>query len=95
VAEMKNTNQNLVSLYEKYMMAVGILGQAVFFLQAFTIWSEKSARDVSFWGFLSGFISVASWMCYGLLKNDRPLIIANVVALVGASLVLIGICAYG
>ena len=80
--------------YEKYMYIVGILGQMVFYAQAYTIFYNKSAVDVSLLGFFTGFISVASWLFYGVLIKNRPLIIANIVATIGAVLVLIGIFLY-
>jgi MtN3 and saliva related transmembrane protein len=81
--------------YEKYMMLVGVLGQSVFYVQAFHIFHHESASDVSFLAFSLGLISVASWFIYGVLLKNSVLIIANAVAIVGASSVLIAILMYG
>jgi MtN3 and saliva related transmembrane protein len=81
--------------YQYYMVIIGVVGQMVFYAQAYKIFVSKSARDVSLLGFTFGFISVASWLVYGLIKRDQPLIIANSVAVVGAMAVLVGIGIYG
>jgi MtN3 and saliva related transmembrane protein len=83
------------SWYQYYMVTVGVVGQMVFYAQAYEIFASSSARDVSLLGFTFGFISVSSWLVYGLIKRDQPLIIANIVAVVGALAVLIGIGMYG
>jgi MtN3 and saliva related transmembrane protein len=76
------------------MYVIGIVGQLVFYSQAFTIFYNKSAVDVSLLGFFMGFVSVSSWLFYGILLKNRPLIIANTVATIGAALVLLGIFLY-
>jgi MtN3 and saliva related transmembrane protein len=81
--------------YQYYMVVIGVVGQMVFYAQAWKIFASSSARDVSLLGFIFGFISVASWLVYGLIKRDQPLIIANSVAVLGAMAVLIGIGMYG
>lgn len=81
--------------YKYYMSIIGVVGQMVFFAQAYKIFSSKSAHDVSSIGFAFGLISVWSWLVYGLIRRDPPLIIANVVAVIGATAVLIGIGMYG
>lgn len=91
---MENKLKSFKHYYEKYMYIVGVLGQMVFYAQAYRIFCNQSALDVSVLGFSAGFISVASWLLYGILIKDRPLIIANTVATIGAALVLIGIFLY-
>ncbi len=81
-------------IFDSYMVIVGILGQLVFYAQAYKIFTTQSAGDVSSVGFSIGLISVASWLAYGIVIKSRPLIIGNIVAVLGASLVLIGISLY-
>ncbi len=81
--------------YSRYMIFIGTFGQFVFYSQFYTIIQNKSAQDVSLFGFTCGFVSVASWLIYGLLLHDKPLIIANLVATIGALLVIIAILMYG
>lgn len=82
-------------IYEKYMMFMGVAGQLVFYLQFYKIISDQSAKDVSLPAFLFGLISVTSWLVYGVILKNRPLIIANAVAVVGAAAVVIAILIYG
>lgn len=82
-------------LYKKYMIVVGVLGQLVFYSQFYNIVTNKSAQDVSLLGFIAGFISVSSWLIYGLMVKDKPLIIANSVATFGAGLTVSAILYYG
>lgn len=76
------------------MTVVGVLGQLLFYSEFVTILNNQSARDVSLFGFVCGFISVSSWFVYGLLLKDKPLIITGVVATIGATLTIIAILIY-
>lgn len=90
ISEIRDKSKFL-GYYKKYMLIVGILGQLLFYSQGFKIFVTKSANDVSLAGFLFGFVSVSSWMTYGFLIKDRPLIVANVFAVIGALFVIAGI----
>lgn len=81
--------------YRKYMLIVGTLGQLLFFTQAIKIFVTRSANDVSLIGFSCGLVSVTSWMIYGFLIKDKPLIVSNIVAMIGALLVIAGILIFG
>jgi len=82
-------------LFEKYMYVVGSASSLVFFLQAYKIFIDKSAIDVSLAAFLVGLISVISWLIYGIMLKNKVLIVANTLAVVGASCAVIGIVMYG
>ncbi len=81
-------------IYEGYMYVIGILGQLVFYLQAFKIFMDQSAKDVSLAAFLFGLLSVTSWLIYGLIIKNKVLVLANVIASIGALAVVIGILKY-
>ena len=81
-------------LYKKYMILIGIFGQFVFYGQFYQIMSHRSAHDVSLMGFIAGLLSVSSWLLYGVMQKDKPLIIANAVATLGAGLTVIAILIY-
>lgn len=76
------------------MLVMGCLGQLLYYMQAYKIFSDKSAMDVSLGGFLFGLVSVSSWLIYGLLIKDRVLIISNIVAVIGALFTVVGILIY-
>ena len=81
--------------FEKYMMAMGVVGQLLFYVQGVKIFINKSAADVSLFGFMLGLISVSSWLIYGLLIKNKVLVLANAFAVVGALLVIVGILIHG
>ena len=87
--------KKLFRYYEWYMMAMGIIGQILYYAQAVKIFYTQAAKDVPLLGFLLGFVAVSSWLLYGVLIKNRPLIYANAVAVIGAFLVLVGILMYG
>lgn len=84
----------LYKFYENYMIVVGSLSSMVFYLQAYEIAKNKSANDVSLVAFICGLISVASWLIYGVILKNKPLIASNALAVVGASLAVILIILY-
>ncbi len=90
---MKPSNY-IMNLYTKYMLVIGVVGNLAFYLQAYVIFSNKSAFNISVYGFIISLISVTSWFVYGLLKRDRVLIFSNIIAIVGALSVLLGVWIY-
>jgi MtN3 and saliva related transmembrane protein len=84
-----------MNFYEKYMSFIGLVTNIMFYLQAYKIFANKSAQDVSGVGFLLSFIGLFSWLIYGLLLKNKPLIIANVFGTIGALITLIGVIKYG
>lgn len=89
-----SSKPRFLAFFEKYMLAVGILGQMIFFMQGLEIFLNQSAQDVSVLGFSVGFVAVSSWLTYGVLIKNRVLIIANIFAVIGALFVLLGILIY-
>ena len=85
---------NFVKYYEKYMMLMGIMSQAAIYIQAYIIYKNRSATDVSFLSFSIICISLCSWLIYGLLIKNRILIVSNVIAVIGSILVLLAIMKY-
>ena len=89
------TSPRLARGYHRYMYVVGIGGNLFFYLQAWEVFATRSARDVSLWAFVVAFWAVASWFVYGLILRNWVLIIANIVAMIGAALVVVGKLLYG
>jgi len=46
-------------------------------------------KDISLWMFLIFTIGVASWLVYGVLTNNLPIIFANIVTLFLAFVILV------
>jgi len=81
--------------YGKYMFVVGIGGNLFFYVQAFEIYKKQSAHDVSLLASVVAFWAVSSWCGYGLVLKNWVLISANIVAMIGAALVILGKLVYG
>ncbi len=78
---------------EKYITYIvffsGFCTTIAFVPQAYKVWKTKSAKDISLWMFLIFTIGVASWLVYGVLTNNLPIIFANIVTLFLAFLILV------
>lgn len=76
------------------MGIIGSIGQLLFYFQAFNIFWDKNAGEVSLVGFTISLVSLSCWLAYGLLIKDKPLIIANIIGVIGALCVVSGIILY-
>jgi len=83
--------QKLIKISEKLMTLVGLSGQTLFYFQAYKIYSAGSANDVSVPGFSFALLSLFCWLLYGVLIQNKVLVIVNAFAVIGASLTLIAI----
>ena len=81
-------------MLENFMIVVAISGHFAIYIQAFKIFTIKSAYAVSLGAYVFMLISCVCWLIYGALKNIRPLIFPNVFAITGIALVLVGIIIY-
>ncbi len=63
---------------------MGVVMSFGYFTQAFRIIKTKSSKDVSLSTYLIFGIGVAVWLAYGLSIRNYPIIISNIVALIGA-----------
>ncbi len=64
------------------------LTTGAFFPQALKTWRTKSAKDLSASMFIMMTLGMVMWLTYGILRNDMPIIIANLVALIFAGVIL-------
>ena len=60
-----------------------------FLPQAIKVFQTKSTKDISLYMFLIFTIGVLSWLIYGLIIGDLPVILANAVTLVLSFFILI------
>jgi MtN3 and saliva related transmembrane protein len=79
----------------KYMLFVAVAGNAIFYIQGIKIILNESAKDVSPWAFGASFWAVSSWFVYGLFMRDKIIVLANIIAMIGAAFVLWGCWRYG
>lgn len=77
-------------LYQDWLgLAAGTLTTISFIPQVVRIWRTKHAEDISTSMFVIFIVGIALWLAYGLYLNAMPVIIANAVTLVLASIILI------
>ncbi len=60
-----------------------------FLPQALKVWKTKSTKDISLYMFLIFTLGVLSWLIYGFIKLDLPLILANAITLILSMFILI------
>ena len=60
-----------------------------FLPQAIKVYKTKSTKDISLYMFLIFTIGVLSWLIYGLIIKDLPVILANAVTLILSFFILI------
>lgn len=85
---------NIREAFIRHMALIGSLGQLLFYFQAFNIFWNKNAGEVSLIGFIISATAMACWTTYGFLIKDRPLLIANLIGVIGALSVITGIIIY-
>lgn len=85
---------SFLKYYEKYMNLIGPIGNLMFYIQAYKIFSLKSAAAISIFAFVLSMLGLSSWLYYGILLKNKPLIITNFVGVLGAVLVLLGALIY-
>lgn len=69
-------------------LIAGALTTIAFLPQAVKAWRTKSTKDLSLATFSIFWIGLICWLAYGLLTNDIPIIMANIVTFVLASAIL-------
>jgi MtN3 and saliva related transmembrane protein len=74
----------------KYIGFFAAICTTIAFLpQAFKVWKTKSTKDISLLMFIIFTIGVGSWLIYGIIISDLPIILANAVTLI-LSLFILG-----
>ena len=69
----------------------GVCSTIAFIPQVTKVWLSKNVEGLSTSMFIIFSIGVCCWLIYGILQKDLPLIMANLITLVLAILVLLGI----
>ena len=79
---------NLITVLSVITTIVGILMSSGYFTQTWKIWRNKSAKDVSPFTYYTFGAGVLVWLIYGIAIKNWVLIIANIIAEIGALSVL-------
>lgn len=69
-------------------LMAGSLTTISFLPQVIKTWRSRSAKDLSLSMFLSFSIGVLLWLIYGILLQDLPIIISNLITLILAGTIL-------
>ena len=85
---------NIKAFYVKYMVIIGTMGQVMHYIQAWKIFTTKSASDISLAAYVISFFLLLNWMIYGVIISSKPLIYAEIMGLVGALTVIVGVIIY-
>jgi uncharacterized protein with PQ loop repeat len=73
---------------------MGLAGHLIFIFQIQKILTTKCSAGVSLEGFFIATASIASWLLYGIVKNDKVLIRVNLFGFIVSILCLITIIIY-
>ncbi len=73
----------------------GTLTTLSFLPQVLKAWKTRSTKDISLSMFIMFTLGVALWLVYGVMINEMPIIIANLVTIVLAASVLAAKLRYG
>ena len=60
-----------------------------FLPQAIKVFKSKSTKDISLYMFIIFTVGVLSWLIYGFVINDMPIILANAVTLILSLFILV------
>ena len=80
---MESTTVTAIGFFAAFCTTVALLPQV------FKIIQTKHTKDISLWMYVIFLIGLISWLTYGILLNDLPIIIANVITVLLAMVVFI------
>ena len=80
----------MLEFITKYIGFFAAFCTTVAFLpQAIKVYKSKSTKDISLYMFLIFTVGVLSWLIYGIVIYDLPIILANAVTLILSFFILI------
>jgi len=87
--------ERLMHFMDRAIYIVGILGPVMTIPQLLVIWMEKTAAGVSLLSWTAYTVFSLFWIGYGILHNDKPIIMTYTLWLIIEVLIVIGIIVYG
>lgn len=76
------------------MLLIAMLGQLLYYIQAWKIFYTKSAGDISLTAYAISLIALIHWVTYGFMIQDQIVIKSGSVGIIGAMIVVLGIMLY-
>lgn len=85
----------LKRIFDSLVYAMSIIVPLITTLQVYQIWKYKNASGVSLpaWGIY--LLSAITWLTYGIIHKEKPIIILNSMLIITDALVVIGTIMYG
>lgn len=80
---------------DKMIYAIGIIGPLATIPQAWKIWTEKNASGLFLYSWIVFCIVNVTWLFYGILHREKPIIITYIGWLIVNIFVVMGIILYG
>ena len=68
---------------------MGVVMSLGYYPQAYKIWRRKSADDISITSYIIFFSGTSTWLVYGIITGDYPIIISFVLGVIGSFTVLL------
>ncbi len=78
-----------MEIFKVFVTIMGIVMSLGYYPQAYKVWKNKSAENISIPAFVIFSLGTLTWFIYGLVINDLPIIVSFVLGVVGSWAVLI------
>lgn len=85
----------LASILEVLASITGVLMSLAYYPQAFKIWKNKSAKDVSKLSYFIFAVGTVVWLLWGIATRSIPVILGFAAGALGSNLVLVLSFHYG
>lgn len=76
---------------DRTIYGVGLFGVAIIIPQILKIWVDKQTDGISVTTWIGFLVSSVFWLLYGIIHNQKPIIITNIAAILAHLSVIIGI----
>jgi len=81
--------KNKMEIFKIFVTLMGIVMSLGYYPQAYKIWKSKSATDISIPAFIIFSSGTLTWFIYGIVIQDKPIIVSFVLGVIGSWAVLI------
>lgn len=83
------------NFYDKLIYFVAFATPITNLPQLFEVWYSKSAQGVSFISWTMFAVISVTWLIYGIIHKEKPIIFMNALLIIVQSLIAIGAFVYG
>lgn len=79
----------LINFIKIFATIMGIAMSLAYFPQAYKVYKNKSSKDISILAFVIFSLGTLTWLIYGIIFKETPIILGFVLGVIGSWLVLI------